>query len=82
MKYFLLMGGFAGFAIVMIASLYAGNRPAPALRDAAIGLFVGGMLFRMLHAAYIAGIKGCISDRLRAGRNVDNTDDMEGQKGA
>ncbi len=82
MKYFLLMGGFAGFAIVMIASLYAGNRPATALRDASIGLFVGGMLFRMLHAAYIAGIKGCISDRLRGGREVDHSEELEGQKRA
>ena len=71
MKYFLLMGGFAGFAIVMIASLYAGNRPATALRDAGIGLFVGGMLFRMLHAAYLSGVKGCIADRQRGGRRND-----------
>jgi hypothetical protein len=82
MRYFLLMGGFAGFAVVMIASLYAGNRPATALRDASIGLFVGGFLFRMLHAAYLAGIKGCIADRLRVGRNVDNSDDLEGPRRA
>ncbi len=67
MKYFLLMGGFAGFAVVLVASFYAGNRPAAALMDASIGCLVGGTLFRMLHAAYIAGLKGCIADRRRGG---------------
>ena len=77
MKFFLLMGGFAGFAVVLIASYYAGNRPAVALRDAAIGCVVGGMLFRMLHAAYIAGIKGCITDRVRGVKSEDTGDDLE-----
>jgi hypothetical protein len=71
MKYFLLMGGFAGFAAVLIASFYAGNRPATALMDASVGCLVGGVLFRMLHAAYLSGVKGCIADRQRGGRRND-----------
>ncbi len=74
------MGGFAGFAAVMIASLYAGNRPAIALRDAAVGCFVGGILFRMLHAAYFAGIKGCIAERAKGTRNADHSDELEGSQ--
>ena len=74
MKYFLLIGGFLGFAAVLIASYSAGNRPAVALRDAAIGCMVGGLLFRMLHAAYLAGLKGCIADRARLSR-VDQADE-------
>jgi hypothetical protein len=78
MKYFLLLGGFAGFAAVLISSyFFAGNRPAVALRDAAIACFVGGMLFRMLHSAYIAGIKGCITDRARGNRAVQDGEDLE-----
>ncbi|NBV86270.1 MAG: hypothetical protein EBS01_08430 [Verrucomicrobia bacterium] len=75
MKYFLLIGGFLGFAAVLIASYSAGNRPAIALRDAAIGCMVGGLLFRMLHAAYLAGLKGCIADRARSSR----TDELDGE---
>jgi hypothetical protein len=69
MKYFLLLGGFAGFAAVLVSSyFFAGNRPAVALRDAAIACLIGGLLFRMLHSAYIAGIKGCIADRVRGSK--------------
>jgi hypothetical protein len=78
MKYFLLLGGFAGFAAVLVSSyFFAGNRPAVALRDAAIACFVGGMLFRMLHSAYMAGIKGCIADRSRGGRSAQDSEDMD-----
>ncbi len=78
MKYFLLLGGFAGFAAVLVSSyFFAGNRPAIALRDAAIACFVGGMLFRMLHSAYIAGVKGCIAERARGGRRTQDAEDVE-----
>jgi hypothetical protein len=77
MKYFLLLGGFAGFAAVLVSSyFFAGNRPAVALRDAAIACLIGGLLFRMLHSAYIAGIKGCIADRVR-GNKVGQDDELE-----
>ena len=56
---------------------FAGNRPAIALRDAAVACFVGGLLFRMLHSAYIAGIKGCIADRVRGSRSGSDGEDME-----
>lgn len=80
MKYFLVMGGFAGFAVVLFASLYSGNHPATALRDASVGCLVGGGLFRMFHAAYIAGVKGCIADRARGGRGSDEAEDLEGSR--
>ena len=80
MKYFLLMGGFLGFAAVLIASYSAGNRPAVALRDAAIGCMVGGLLFRMLHAAYLAGLKGCIADRLRLSRADQGDEELESSR--
>lgn len=65
MRYFLLLGGFIGFASVLVASFYAGNRPALALRDAAIGCVVGGMLFRILHSAFIAGLKARLQERAK-----------------
>jgi hypothetical protein len=82
MKYFLLLGGFAGFAAVLVSSyFFAGNRPAVALRDAAIACFVGGLLFRMLHSAYIAGIKGCIADRARGNRGGQDGEEFDAPKG-
>lgn len=78
MKYFLLLGGFAGFAAVLVSSyFFAGNRPAVALRDAAIACLIGGLLFRMLHSAYIAGIKGCIADRVRGSKAAQDGDELE-----
>jgi hypothetical protein len=78
MRYFLLLGGFAGFAAVLVSSyFFAGNRPAVALRDAAIACFVGGLLFRMLHSAYIAGIKGCIADRARGSRSGQDGEELD-----
>jgi len=78
MKYFLLIGGFLGFAAVLIASYSAGNRPAVSLRDASIGCLVGALLFRMLHAAYLAGLKGCIADRARSSRADQGDEELEG----
>ena len=80
MKYFLLLGGFAGFVVVLVASFYAGNRPATALRDAAVACLVGGMLFRMLHAAYIAGVKGCIADRARGAKEEEEEEEMDNSR--
>ena len=78
MKYFLLLGGFAGFAAVLVSSyFFAGNRPAVALRDAAIACLIGGLLFRMLHSAYIAGIKGCIADKVRGNKGGQDGEDLE-----
>jgi hypothetical protein len=78
MKYFLLVGGFAGFAAVLVSSyFFAGNRPAVAVRDAAIACLIGGLLFRMLHSAYIAGIKGCIADRARGNKGGQDGEDLE-----
>jgi hypothetical protein len=77
MKYFLLLGGFAGFAAVLVSSFFfAGNRPAVALRDAAIACLIGGFLFRMLHSAYIAGIKGCIADKVRGNKGDQSSEDF------
>ena len=80
MKYFLLMGGFLGFAVVLVASFYAGNRPAVALMDASVGCLVGGALFRMLHAAYLSGLKGCFADRRRGNRRQES-EELESSHG-
>lgn len=57
MRYFLLIGGFWGFILVLASSLYAGNRLAPALRDASLGCVALAVLFKFLHAAIISGVR-------------------------
>jgi hypothetical protein len=61
MKFFLLIGGLSGFVLTFAASLHAGNAPAFALRDAAIGCFGGAMIFRVLHFVVMATIRSHIA---------------------
>jgi hypothetical protein len=63
MKYFLLIGGFFGFIVVLVSGVYAGNSPVVVLRDACVASIVGGLLFRILHAAFISGIRARIVER-------------------
>jgi len=57
MKFFLLIGGLTGFVLSFAASLHAGNAPAFALRDAAIGCFGGALIFRGLHFVVMTTIR-------------------------
>lgn len=63
MKYFLLLGGFIGFVVAFVSGWHAGNSPAVVLRDSTVACFVGGMLFRLLHSAFISGLRAKLSDR-------------------
>lgn len=56
MKYFILLGGFAGFALTLASSLLAGTDSSIALRDAMFGCLIGAALLRgfrtvMMHQA-------------------------------
>ena len=57
MKFFLLIGGVSGFAVTFAAGLHAGNAPAYALRDAALGCLGGALIFRVLHYVVMATIR-------------------------
>ena len=46
-KFFLLLGGFIGFAVVFFAGLLVTNRIDAVLRDATIGCLVGALLMRL-----------------------------------
>lgn len=63
MKYFLLTGGFLGFVLVLVSGVYAGHSSVVVLRDACVASVVGGLLFRILHAAFISGIRARLLDR-------------------
>ncbi len=62
MKFFLLIGGLSGFVLTFVAGLHAGNAPAFALRDAAMGCFGGALIFRGLHFVVMATIRSHIAE--------------------
>jgi len=61
MKFFLLIGGFCGFALTFAASLHADNELSYALRDGAIGCFGGALIFRGLHFVVLLSIRDHIA---------------------
>lgn len=61
MKFFLLIGGLSGFVLSFAASLHAGNAPAFALRDAAMGCLGGAVIFRVLHFVVLGSIRSHIT---------------------
>ncbi len=67
MKFFLLIGGLSGFVLTLVAGLHAGNPPAFALRDAAIGCFGGAAIFRGLHFVVLGTIRSHIAHLAAAG---------------
>ena len=75
MKYFLLLGGFIGFVVAFVSGWHAGNSPAVVLRDSAC--FVGGMLFRLLHSAFISGLRAKLSDRSQMDAASEMPEDEE-----
>ncbi len=77
MKYFLLVGGFVGFVLAFVSGWNAGNSPAVVLRDATVACFVGGMLFRLLHAAFISGLRAKLHDRSRLDATSEGPDEEE-----
>ena len=66
MRFFLTIGGCTGFAISLLSSLHAGNGPADALRDAAIGCVAGAALFRAAHWAFLTSIHSHVRERAEA----------------
>ena len=60
MKYFLLLGGFAGFVLAFFASMSAGNPASGALLCGGMGCLFGALLLRGLHFVFMACVRGHI----------------------
>ncbi len=56
MKFVFLTGGFVGFVLAALSGLAAGRDSALVLRDAAIGCFVGALLFRWFWSAVVNAV--------------------------
>ncbi|MCE9612530.1 MAG: hypothetical protein K8R23_20205 [Chthoniobacter sp.] len=61
MKFFLLIGGFCGFALTFAASLHAENEVSFALRDGAMGCLGGALILRGFHFVVLQTIRDHIS---------------------
>ena len=60
MKYFLLLGGFAGFVLAFAASISAGNPASGALLRGGMGCLLGALLLRGLHFVLMVCVRGHI----------------------
>lgn len=60
MKYFLLLGGFAGFVLAFSATISAGNPVTAALLRGGMGCLLGALLMRGLHFVFMVCVRGHI----------------------
>ena len=63
MRFFITIGGASGFALALASSLHAGNAPAFAVHDGAIGCLVGAFLFQFGHRAYHSSLMTFLDQR-------------------
>lgn len=66
MRFFITIGGASGFALALTSSFHAGNAPAFALHDGAIGCIVGAFLFQIAHRAYHSSLMTFLDQRAAA----------------
>lgn len=63
MKFFITIGGCAGFALAFASSLHAGNSPTHSLSVGSIGCCVGALLLRAAHWAYFTSLNSHLHER-------------------
>ena len=66
MRFFITIGGASGFALALASSLHAGNAPAFALHDGAIGCLFAAFLFQFGHRAYHSSLMTYLDQRAEA----------------
>lgn len=66
MKSIFLAGGFAGFALALIAGITAGREPDLVLRDAAIACLVGAWVFRWFWSVVVKAMTEMVAARRAA----------------
>jgi hypothetical protein len=68
MKYFTLLGGFAGFILTLLSSYLAGNEMASALCDASVGCLLGGFMMRGLYRTMTRCFRTTMEEKIRQRR--------------
>ena len=71
MKFFLLLGGTAGFLLAFSSGLMAGNEISIALRDGAVGCLVGAFLMKIFHAVFMMCLRDMVAQKARVGATTN-----------
>lgn len=66
MKFFLLLGGTAGFLLAFSSGLLAGNEISIALRDGAVGCLVGAFLMKGFHTIFMMCLQDMVVQKAKA----------------
>jgi hypothetical protein len=73
MRFFIIVGGSIGFLLALASSFHAGNAPAFALHDGAIGCLVGSFLFQLGHRAYHTSLMSFLNQRAAVIKQTHST---------
>lgn len=66
MRFFMLLGGFLGFALVMATGLASGGDPWVVLLHSSIGCLVGAVLFRFFRTVVSSSVRQVVLQKARS----------------
>jgi flagellar motor component MotA len=70
MKYFMLLGGFVGFLIVMTAGVMRGGELWTVVLHSSVGCVVGAVLFRVFRKVVASSVREVAMQKSRRQREV------------
>jgi len=79
MKYFLVLGGFLGCALVFTSGLIAGNDPAIALRNSAIGCLAGASLLAGFRFTLVSCVRSVVAEKAKAHHGENGSANHNGE---
>jgi hypothetical protein len=65
MRFFMLLGGFIGFAVVMLTGLMAGTDPWMVLLHASVGCLAGAFLFKIFRMVVSSSVRQVVLQKAR-----------------
>lgn len=68
MKLAVSLGGFLGFAFVVVAGLFAGRDPARLALESGLACVLGALLFRWLHQSFVRHLNSSLRSRRQGAR--------------
>ena len=68
MKYFMLIGGFIGFIVAMVAGIWSGNELWMVVFNSSIGCLTGAFLFRIFRKVVAGSVRQVAMQKSRSTR--------------
>ena len=65
MKFFMLLGGFVGFLLTMMAGIFAGAELWVVVLNASFGCIGGALLFRMFRKVVASSVREAVAQKAR-----------------